>query len=101
MDDFTRKPSHENIFEGTTEEVIDLTLRIKDEFSDHYDNNSQNELKFEQIRRQLANKVIACYFQKQKEFEKVDKLSGAMTRQSTHKIIIPLENEKVTTQELD
>lgn len=94
MAEFTRNPETENIFEGTSEQVIEVTLRIKDDFSEHFNNNEANELKFEQVLRQISNKEMICYFQKQKEFERKDRITGNITKQSTHKIIIPIQGEK-------
>jgi hypothetical protein len=46
MQEFTRKPEIGNIFEGTSDEVIEIFLKVKDDFGDQYDRNENNEFKF-------------------------------------------------------
>ncbi len=86
MSDFTRKPETENIFEGTSNEAIEVTLRIMDDFENRYNRNPENKLRAEQVRQLLSTDGRICFFQKQK--------SDDLKNRSRHKIIIPIGNEK-------
>lgn len=93
MAEFNRRPETNNLFEGTSDEVIEVVLRIKDDFSQQYNNNESNLIKFEQVLNQITIGNVVCLFQKQKEFIGKDKFTNAITKHSTHKIIIPIGNE--------
>jgi len=93
MAEFNRRPETNNLFEGTSDEVIEVVLRIKDDFSQQYNNNENNLIKFEQVLNQITIGNVVCLFQKQKEFIGKDKFTNAITKHSTHKIIIPIGNE--------
>ncbi len=86
MAEFNRRPETNNIFEGTSDEVIEIVLKIKDDFNDRYNRNSENKLRAEQLRELLLNENRICYFQKQKADDK--------NNRSRHKIIIPIGNER-------
>ena len=93
MAEFNRRPETNNLFEGASDEVIEVVLRIKDDFSQQYNNNESNLIKFEQVLNQITIGNVVCLFQKQKEFIGKDKFTNAITKHSTHKIIIPIGNE--------
>ena len=93
MAEFNRRPETNNLFEGTSDEVIEVVLRIKDDFSQQYNNNESNLIKFEQVLNQITIGNVVCLFQKQKEFIGKEKFTNAITKHSTHKIIIPIGNE--------
>lgn len=80
MAEFNRRPETNNIFEGTSDEVIVITLRVKDDFAQQYNNNSSNEIQFENLLNQIAENNIVCLFQKQKEFLNKDKITGAVKK---------------------
>jgi len=40
MAEFNRRPETNNIFEGTSDEVIEIVLKVKDDFNDRYNRNS-------------------------------------------------------------
>lgn len=86
MNDFHRRPDANNIFEGTTDEVIEITLKVVDDFDIHYNRNPENKLRADQVRELLAAEKRICFFQKQKADEK--------NNRSRHKIIVPLGNER-------
>lgn len=88
MAEFNRIPEINNIFEATSDEVVEVTLRIKDDFAKQYNNNTNNEIRFENLLTQITATSVVCIFQKQKEFIGKDN-----TKHSTHKIIIPLGDE--------
>ena len=93
MAEFNRRPETNNLFEGTSDEATEVVLRIKDDFSQQYNNNESNLIKFEQVLNQITIGNVVCLFQKQKEFIGKDKFTNAITKHSTHKIIIPIGNE--------
>lgn len=86
MAEFNRRPETENLFEGTSEEVIEVILKVKDDFNDRYNRNTENKLRAEQLRELLLNENRVCYFQKQK--------ADDHNNRSRHKIIIPIGNER-------
>ena len=86
MAEFNRRPETNNIFEGTSDEVIEIVLKVKDDFNDRYNRNSENKLRAEQVRELLSSENRICFFQKQK----VDDQNN----RSRHKIIIPIGNER-------
>lgn len=86
MAEFNRRPETNNLFEGTSDEVIEVVLKVKDDFNDRYNRNSENKLRAEQLRELLLNENRICYFQKQKADDK--------NNRSRHKIIIPIGNER-------
>jgi superfamily I DNA and/or RNA helicase len=86
MAEFNRRPETNNLFEGTSDEVIEVVLKVKDDFNDHYNRNPENKLRAEQLRELLLNGNRVCYFQKQKADDK--------NNRSRHKIIIPIGNER-------
>lgn len=94
MAEFTRKPQTGNIFEGTSDEEIEVFLKIKDDFGDRYDRNENNEFKFLKAIEIIQSRPHICYFQKQKEFTNTNKVTGKIFTESNHKIIILLERDK-------
>lgn len=86
MAEFNRRPETNNLFEGTSDEVIEVVLKVKDDFNDRYNRNPENKLRAEQVRELLLNENRVCYFQKQKADDK--------NNRSRHKIIIPIGNER-------
>lgn len=86
MAEFNRRPETNSIFEGTSDEIIEVVLKVKDDFNDRYNRNPENKLRAEQLRNLISNKSRICYFQKQK----VDDQNN----RSRHKIIIPIGNER-------
>lgn len=86
MSEFNRRPETNNIFEGTSDEVIEVVLKVKDDFNDRYNRNPENKLRAEQVRELLLSENRICYFQKQKADDK--------NNRSRHKIIIPVGNER-------
>lgn len=86
MSEFNRRPETNNIFEGTSDEVIEVVLKVKDDFNDRYNRNPENKLRAEQVREFLLSENRICYFQKQKADDK--------NNRSRHKIIIPVGNER-------
>ncbi len=86
MAEFNRRPETNNIFEGTSDEVIEVVLKVKDDFNDRYNRNPENKLRAEQVRELLLSENRICYFQKQKADDK--------NNRSRHKIIIPIGNER-------
>ena len=86
MAEFNRRPETNNIFEGTSDEVIEVVLKIKDDFNDRYNRNPENKLRAEQLREILLSENRICYFQKQK--------ADDQNNRSRHKIIIPVGNER-------
>lgn len=93
MAEFNRRPETNNLFEGTSDEATEVVLRIKDDFSQQYNNNESNLIKFEQVLNHITTGNVVCLFQKQKEFIGKDKFTNAVTKHSTHKVIIPIGNE--------
>src|SRR5690606_2299449 len=86
MAEFIRRPDTNNIFEGTSDEVIEVVLKVKDDFNDRYNRNPENKLRAEQVRELLLSGNRICYFQKQK--------ADDQNNRSRHKIIIPIGNER-------
>jgi len=86
MTDFTRQPESVNIFEGTSEQPIEVTLRIVDDFENRYNRNPENKLRGAQVVQLLSTENRLCFFQRQKADDQNSK--------SRHKIIIPLGNER-------
>lgn len=86
MSEFNRRPETKNLFEGTSDEVIEVVLKVKDDFNDRYNRNPENKLRAEQIRELLLSEKRICYFQKQKADDN--------NNRSRHKIIIPIGNER-------
>lgn len=86
MTDFIRKPEIGNIFEGTSDEAIEVTLRIVDDFENRFNRNPENKLRANQVVQLLTSETRVCFFQKQKADDQNNK--------SRHKIIIPLGNER-------
>ena len=86
MAEFNRIPDNKNIFEGMTDEVVEITLKVIEEFDNRYNKNPENKLKAVQVRELLTSENRICYFQKQKADEK--------TNRSRHKIIVPIGNER-------
>lgn len=86
MAEFNRRPETKSLFEGTSDEVIEVVLKVKDDFNDRYNRNPENKLRAEQVRELLLNENRVCYFQKQKADDK--------NNRSRHKIIIPIGNER-------
>ncbi len=86
MAEFNRRPETNNLFEGTSDEVIEVVLKVKDDFYDRYNRNPENKLRAEQLRELLLNENRICYFQKQK--------ADDHNNRSRHKIIVPVGNER-------
>ena len=86
MAEFNRRPETNNLFEGTSDEVIEVVLKVKDDFNDRYNRNPENKLRAEQLRELLLNENRVCYFQKQK--------ADDHNNRSRHKIIVPVGNER-------
>jgi superfamily I DNA and/or RNA helicase len=86
MPEFTRRPETANIFEGTSDEAIEVTLRIVDDFENRFNRNPENKLRAAQVVQLLTSETRVCFFQKQKADDQNNK--------SRHKIIIPLGNER-------
>lgn len=86
MEEFTRKPDKGNIFEGTSDKAVEITLKIKHDFHNRFNNNSENNHRAEQIIQLLSSESRVCFFQKQKADE--------LNNKSRHKIIIPIGNER-------
>lgn len=86
MAEFNRRPETNNLFEGTSDEVIEVVLKVKDDFNDRYNRNPENKLRAEHLRELLLNENRICYFQKQK--------ADDHNNRSRHKIIIPIGNER-------
>lgn len=83
MAELERTPNN-NLFVDSND-PLEITLRIKDDFVNHYNNNNENKLKAEQVIQKLTSNHSFCYFQKQKPDSK--------TNLPKHKLIIPLEND--------
>lgn len=86
MAEFNRRPETNNLFEGTSDEVIEVVLKVKDDFNDRYNSNPENKLRAEQLRELLLNENRICFFQKQK--------ADDHNNRSRHKIIVPVGNER-------
>lgn len=86
MAEFTRKPETVNLFEGTSDEAVEVTLRIKDDFENRYNRNPENKLRAEQVKELLSKESRVCFFQKQK--------ADDQNNRSRHRIIIPIGNER-------
>jgi len=86
MAEFTRKPDTTNLFEGTSDEVVEVTLRVKDDFENRYNRNPENKLRAEQVKELLSKESRICFFQKQK--------ADDQNNRSRHKIIAPIGNER-------
>src|SRR5690606_14853363 len=86
MEEFTRKPETTNIFEGTSEEPIEVVLRVIDDFENHYNRNTDNTISFSRVKELVTQRSQICFFQKQK--------ADSQNSLSKHKIIIPIENDK-------
>jgi len=68
-------------------------LKFKDDYAGTWERNTDNTLKFEQVKRFLSSKQHTCFFQKQKNHEKTNKWGNPETVPN-HKIIIPIGNDK-------
>jgi superfamily I DNA and/or RNA helicase len=86
MAEFNRRPETKSLFEGASDEVIEVVLKVKDDFNDRYNRNPENKLRAEQLRELLLNENRVCYFQKQK--------ADDHNNRSRHKIIVPVGNER-------
>ena len=85
MNEFTRNNVPVNL-EGTTGEAVEIVLKFKDDYAETWERNSDNTLKFEQVKRLLISEQFLCFFQKYKKNEEKGEYS--------HKIIIPFAEEK-------
>ncbi|MFT3739195.1 MAG: AAA domain-containing protein [Breznakibacter sp.] len=85
MAEFTRSFTTSN-FEGISDEILNVVLKFKDDYTGTWERNESNSLKFEQVKRFLTSEPRLCFFQKAKNDEKNNK--------SRHKIIIPIDEEK-------
>ncbi len=88
MTEFNRnqRPETDRIFEGTSDEVIEVVLKVKDDFNDRYNRNTENKLRVEHVRELLSSENRICFFQKQK--------ADDQNNRSRHKIIVPIGNER-------
>lgn len=86
MPEFTRNTHPDNLFEGTSDEIVEVYLKIKDDFDDRFNRNPENKLRAEQVRQILSLENRVCFFQKQKNDD--------LHNKSRHKIIIPIGNER-------
>jgi superfamily I DNA and/or RNA helicase len=86
MAEFNRRPETNNLFEGTSDELIEIVLKVKDDFNQSYNRKPENKLRAEQLIELLLNENRICYFQKQKADDK--------NNRSRHKIIVPVGNER-------
>jgi hypothetical protein len=86
MNDFQRHIAPDTMFEGVSDEVTPIVLKFKDDYAETWERNTNNTLKFEQVKRILTSEPRVCFFQKQTRDEK--------NNRSRHKIIVPIENEK-------
>ncbi|MDR2650822.1 MAG: hypothetical protein LBC68_00700, partial [Prevotellaceae bacterium] len=84
MNEFTRNYTPVNL-EGTIGETVEIVLKFKDDYSDTWNRNPDNMLKFEQVKLFLSEQHI-CFFQKYKKNE--------VKGEYSHKIIIPFAEEK-------
>jgi len=66
MAEFERRPETGNIFEGTSDEVTEVTLRIKYDLISRYNRNSENKLQSEQVMQLTSSDTGVSFFQKQK-----------------------------------
>ena len=64
MSEFIRKPETGNIFEGTTDEAVEVTLRIVDDFENRFNRNPENKLRAAQVLQLLSSENRVCFFQK-------------------------------------
>jgi hypothetical protein len=85
MEDFTRNYAPVNL-ERTTDEAVEIVLKFKDDYATTWKGNQDNTLKFEQVKRLLSSEQCLCFFQKNKKNEQKNEFS--------HKIIVPIENDK-------
>jgi len=86
MPEFTRNTHPDNLFEGTSDEIVEVYLKIKDDFDDRFNRNPENKLRAEQVRQILSLENRVCFFQKQKNDD--------LHNKSRHKIIIPIGNDR-------
>ena len=63
MNEFTRNNVPVNL-EGTTGEAVEIVLKFKDDYAETWERNSDNTLKFEQVKRLLISEQFLCFFQK-------------------------------------
>lgn len=95
MTEFTRHPETEANFEETSMEVLEITIRFKeDEYEDSFDRNTPEGLRFREIKNILNDQTKICYFQRQKEFEGKNRETGQPIKFSNYKITIPFEPER-------
>jgi superfamily I DNA and/or RNA helicase len=92
MSDFTRNYTPANL-EGTTDEAVKIVLKFKDDYAGTWERNTNNTLKFEQVKRILTSDPRVCFFQKQKSFDKINKF-GEQESVPQHKVIVPIGDEK-------
>jgi hypothetical protein len=85
MDDFKRIYTPIDL-EGISDEVIEIVLKFKDDYEATWERNTDNSLRFEQLKRFLISAEHVCYFQKYKKNETKNEYS--------HKIIVPFAEEK-------
>lgn len=86
MEDFSRNPETKNNFEDNLVDIIEITLKIKDDFESTYNKHSENKYRFDQIKKMLSSESRVCYFQK--------KSIGNDKYSSSHKILIPIDTDK-------
>jgi superfamily I DNA and/or RNA helicase len=93
MNDFQRNIASDTMFEGVSDEVTPIVLKFKDDYAGTWKRNTNNTLKFEQVKRILTSEPRVCFFQKQKSFDKTNKF-GERESVPQHKIIVPIGEEK-------
>jgi hypothetical protein len=67
--------------------MVGLTLRVKDDFAVHYNRNSENKLRGEQVLDLLGKGVHVAFFQKQKPEDDT-------ANKARHRIIIPIGDNR-------
>ncbi|MDR1984872.1 MAG: AAA family ATPase, partial [Prevotellaceae bacterium] len=86
MNEFLRNIAPNNLFEGITDEPVEIVLKFKDDYATTWERNQGNTLKFEQVKRLLNSEKRISFFQKNKKNEQKNEFS--------HKIIVPIEDDK-------
>lgn len=66
MEDLTRTHVPNNQLVSSSEEATPIVLKFKDEYADTWERNTDNTIKFDQVKRILLTKERICFFQKKK-----------------------------------
>ena len=91
MNEFVRQPESNNIFEHN--ENSRIVLRYNSDWESRYNNNSENSINFYQL-KEILSKENTCYWQKNKVESRTNRNTGKATTNVSHKIIIPINDEK-------